>query len=82
MGNQKDYIPNSRSSRRAHRGMYRFADIYKLEVEPRWKEFPQFLLDMGMRPDGAVLTRRDESKGFTPSNCSWQTLPVVPEPSR
>lgn len=45
-------------------------------VHESWQNpdgFPQFLEDMGERPDGAVLGRHDASKDFGPDNCAWMT---------
>jgi hypothetical protein len=41
-------------------------------VHPCWiTDFTRFLADMGERPDGTILTRRDAARGFTPTNCMW-----------
>jgi hypothetical protein len=70
--NGKDgYIANSRSTRRAWSGMIRHAEITGAKIEPRWESFGAFLDDMSYRPEGTVLRRHDESKGFYPSNCAW-----------
>jgi hypothetical protein len=60
--------------------MLRHAAITHAEVESRWAEFGHFLADLGIRPEGTTLRRRDETIGFFPSNCTWITAPVVPEP--
>lgn len=40
----------------------------------RWREsFPAFLADMGPRPTGYTLERRENSKGYEPGNCYWAT---------
>jgi hypothetical protein len=44
----------------------------KENIDPRWREFKTFLSDMGERPVGSKLKRKDRSKGFSQSNCYWQ----------
>ncbi len=43
-----------------------------ITVCERWKEFPNFLQDMGSRPaPHYTLERNDNDKGYDPSNCCW-----------
>jgi hypothetical protein len=44
-----------------------------ITVCEEWKTFMGFLADMGDRPKGMTLDRRDNSKGYEPSNCRWAT---------
>lgn len=38
-----------------------------------WRDFANFLRDMGARPPGHSLDRKDNGKGYSPSNCHWAT---------
>ena len=54
-----------------HQKYYRERGI---TVCKRWKEdFSFFLQDMGERPEGTTLDRKDNSKGYSKSNCRWAT---------
>jgi hypothetical protein len=39
----------------------------------RWQVFANFKHDMGERPDGLSLDRRDNARGYGPDNCRWAT---------
>lgn len=39
----------------------------------RWDKFENFLADMGERPVGKTLDRRDNDGNYEPSNCKWST---------
>lgn len=45
-----------------------------ITVCTRWLSFENFLSDMGHRPSTAhSLERKDNTKGYDPSNCVWAT---------
>jgi hypothetical protein len=39
----------------------------------KWMRFEGFLEDMGVRPNGLTLDRRDNGKGYSKENCKWST---------
>ncbi len=47
-----------------------------IDVSPEWGSFEIFLRDMGERPSGASLDRRDGSLGYSKDNCIWSTRAV------
>lgn len=44
-----------------------------ITVDPRWLSFDDFLADMGERPEGKTLDRRNGALGYFLGNCRWAT---------
>lgn len=44
-----------------------------IKVCPEWEDFSVFYADMGPRPNGTSIERRDNSVGYSKGNCYWAT---------
>jgi len=44
-----------------------------ITVHPAWLDFQVFLKELGLRPKGLTLGRIDNSLGYGPGNCRWET---------
>lgn len=44
-----------------------------ITVTKRWRSFANFLFDMGIRPPGKSLERKNNDRGYSRANCVWAT---------
>jgi len=44
-----------------------------IEVCEKWLNFQGFFEDMGVRPEGMTLERKNNSLGYYKENCKWAT---------
>lgn len=52
---------------------YRYYGGLGIKVCPKWHKFENFYKDMGDRPIGTTIGRKDVNKDFEPGNCRWAT---------
>jgi hypothetical protein len=52
---------------------YKYYGGLGITVCERWRYFKNFLHDLGERPEGKELSRKDETKGYEPGNVVWET---------
>lgn len=52
---------------------YKWYGARGITVSDRWAVFENFRADMGERPDGKTLDRKDPRKGYEKDNCRWAT---------
>ena len=60
------------AERKAHNRMLQRCRTRSIPLDPAWRSFNRFFLDVGRRPGGMYDLRRDDpAKPYGPGNCRW-----------
>lgn len=62
-----------RCTNEKHPGYKNYGDR-GIKVCDRWMSFSNFLEDMGPRPEGMSLERKEVNGNYEPGNCKWATF--------
>jgi len=66
--NMRDRCGNPNNNR------YQYYGGKGISICERWTKFANFYEDMGARPEGTSLDRKDRTKNYTLDNCVWSDI--------
>lgn len=78
MNKRKHYLYSTWTNMRARCNSpscpdYQWYGARGIKICKRWDNFWLFVKDMGDRPEGCTLDRKNNRKGYSKSNCRWAT---------
>lgn len=62
---------SEKATRKSWTSIHNSRHLYGTEVPMRWYDYNNFVEDMGHRPEGLCLVRKDKDQGFHKENCEW-----------
>jgi hypothetical protein len=61
---------------------YKWYGAKGINIDSKWDEYANFVLDMGERPKGKTIDRIDPDKNYNKENCRWATAKEQAETNR
>lgn len=74
-GSRRD--ASDRRTKASWTSMRQSSRVIGQSIVSAWNDYKAFETDMGLRPPGAILVRKDQEQGWSPDNCKWGTKAEV-----